>query len=231
MSGLLIGVLLSRTMAGLVAQVAGWRSVYVLAAVLTAAVALLLWRQLPVLAPVTKMRYPALLGSVLRLIREEPVLRLRMSYGFCTYASFGAFWASYGFLLARPPYNWSQAATGLFALVGVAGAMAARFAGGLADRGLARYATGGCPYLFRQATGEDDGHDARGSGARSDGPDGGALCRCRRRCCRFAWARGEWSGSGCCGQCWLDAVAFRCAGSESAGRRGSPGRRGSGGRA
>ncbi|MEO3876220.1 hypothetical protein ABGB18_46270 [Nonomuraea sp. B12E4] len=106
-------------------------------------VGVLLWRQLPVLAPLTRMRYPALLGSVVRLVREEPVLRLRMAYGFFTYASFGVLWASYGFLLARPPYGWDQAAIGLFALLGVTGATAARFAGKLADRGWARYATGG----------------------------------------------------------------------------------------
>ena len=143
MSGLLIGILLSRTFAGLVAQLAGWRAVFVLGAALTAVVAALLWRQLPVLAPATRMRYPALLGSVLRLVREEPLLRKRMLYGTLTFSSFGAFWTSCGFLLARPPYHFGDATIGAFALFGAAGAIAARFAGRLADRGLAPVATGG----------------------------------------------------------------------------------------
>lgn len=142
MSGLLIGILASRTLAGVVAQVAGWRSVFGIGAVLTALIAVALWRQLPALEPVTRMRYSKLLGSVLTLIREEPVLRRRMAYGAVTYSSFGAFWATVGFLLARPPYNWSEGEIGAFALLGVAGAVSARFAGRLADRGLAPVATG-----------------------------------------------------------------------------------------
>ncbi len=149
MSGLLIGILLSRTVAGLVAQVASWRAVFALGAVLTATVAVLLWRQLPVLAPTAQMRYPALLRSVLSLIREEPLLRKRMLYGALSYSSFGAFWTSCGFLLARPPYHFSDAMIGGFALFGAAGAVSARFAGRLADRGLAPLATGG--FLFAAA--------------------------------------------------------------------------------
>ena len=142
MSGLLIGILISRTVSGLVAQVSSWRAVFVLGAVLTAVVAGLLWRELPKLEPTVRMKYPTLLASVLRLVREEPTLRLRMVYGGLVFASFSVFWTSSGFLLART-YHWNDAAIGLFALVGAAGAVAARFAGKLADWGHARLATGG----------------------------------------------------------------------------------------
>ena len=141
MSGLLIGILISRTVAGLVAQAASWRAVFALGAVLTAVVAVLLWRELPKLAPSVRMTYPALLGSVLRLIREEPTLRMRMVLGGLMFASFSMFWTSAGFLLART-YHWNDAAIGAFALVGAAGAVMARFAGKLADRGHARVASG-----------------------------------------------------------------------------------------
>jgi predicted MFS family arabinose efflux permease len=142
MSGLLIGILVSRTVSGLVAQVASWRAVFALGAVLTAVVAALLWRELPTLEPTTTMRYHTLLRSVLRLVREEPTLRLRTLYGGMLFASFSVFWTSCGFLLART-YHWNDAAIGAFALVGAAGALAARFAGRLADRGHAHLATGG----------------------------------------------------------------------------------------
>jgi predicted MFS family arabinose efflux permease len=143
MSGLLIGVLVSRTVAGLISDLAGWRAVFWFAAVLTAAITVLLWLRLPVVAPRVTMRYPALLGSVLALVRDEPVLRLRMLYGGLCFASFNAFWTASGFMLADEPYRWSPSAIGLFALVGVAGALGARFAGRLADRGRGHAATAG----------------------------------------------------------------------------------------
>ncbi|GAA4536391.1 MFS transporter [Pseudonocardia xishanensis] len=142
MSGLLIGILVSRVVAGLVSELVGWRGVFVLGAVLTAGSAVALWRTLPVLAPATDLAYPTLLRSVLHLIRHEPVLRFRMAVGVSGYASFGALWTSVGFLLAAPPFSLSQGAIGLFALFGVAGALAARFAGRLADQGKAFPATG-----------------------------------------------------------------------------------------
>ncbi|PRY01017.1 MFS transporter [Allonocardiopsis opalescens] len=142
MSGLLMGILLSRTVAGLVAEAFGWQAVFGLGAVLTALIAVVLWRALPTVAPTVTMRYPALLGSVLRLVREEPVLRLRMLYGALTFSTFSVFWTSAGFLLAGDPYNWNEAQIGLFALFGVAGALAAKFAGGLADRGWVHLTTG-----------------------------------------------------------------------------------------
>ncbi|HEY3609905.1 MAG TPA: MFS transporter [Pseudonocardiaceae bacterium] len=143
MSGLLIGILLSRTVSGLIASVAGWRAVFGFGAVVTAGMALLLWRELPTLVPDVRLRYPALLASVVRIVRDEPLLRWRILYGALTFSSFSAFWASAGFLLARAPYHWNNAEIGAFALLGALGAVAARFAGRLADRGLARLATGG----------------------------------------------------------------------------------------
>ena len=142
MSGLLIGVLLSRVLAGLVSELVGWRAVFLLGALLTAVAVVLLWRTLPVLPPAARMSYPALLRSVLVLIREEPVLRWRMAYSASCYAAFGAVWTSIGFLLAGPEFELSDAMIGLFSLFGVAGALGAQFAGRLADRGWAHAAVG-----------------------------------------------------------------------------------------
>ncbi len=136
MSGLLLGVLLARTVAGAVAEVAGWRSIYFLAAVLMLILAVALWRALPHESP-RPLHYPALLASVFRLARDEPVLRLRALYGALGFGAFSIFWTSLAFLLARPPYGYSEAVIGLFGLVGAAGALAAGGAGRLADRGYA----------------------------------------------------------------------------------------------
>jgi predicted MFS family arabinose efflux permease len=144
MSGLLLGILLSRTIAGLVNQVAGWRAVYGGAAVLIAALIIVLWRELPTVArPARGTSYIRLLRSVFAIAREEPLLQRRAAYGSLAFASFSALWTSIAFLLARPPYSYNQAVIGLFGLVGVAGALAASAAGHWADHGLARRTTGG----------------------------------------------------------------------------------------
>ncbi len=142
MSGLLLGILLSRAVSGLVSSVAGWRAVFGLAALVTAGVTFLLWRQLPRIAATVRMSYAALLTSVLHLIRDEPVLRIRIFYGAMMFASFSAFWTSVGFLLGRPPYEWNDAQIGAFALLGAMGAVAVKSGGWLADRGLALMTTG-----------------------------------------------------------------------------------------
>lgn len=142
MTGLLLGILLGRVVGGAVAEVAGWRTVFWLAAALMVATAVLLHRELPRELPPVHVRYRALLRSVFRLVAEEPTLRLRMAYGALTFASFGVLWTSIGFLLAGPGYHWSDAHIGLFTLVGVAGVIAAKSAGVLADRGLARAQSG-----------------------------------------------------------------------------------------
>lgn len=141
MTGLLLGILLSRVVAGLIAAVAGWRAVFLVAAALML-VSCWLVRLLPVRAPDVRMPYRALLASVVQIVREEPVLRLRMWYGMLTYACFGVFWTSVGFMLAGGIYHWSDGQIGLFTLFGVVGALAAKFAGALADRGYIHVQTG-----------------------------------------------------------------------------------------
>ncbi|MER7223522.1 MFS transporter [Streptomyces rubradiris] len=141
MSGVLGGVLLARTGAGLLAQWTGsWRTVFVVAAVAMLALAVLLWRLLPDLEPAESLGYFALLRSVASVVAQEPVLRLRCLYGFLTFASFSVFWASAAFLLAAPPYSYGAALTGAFGLLGLAGAVAARATGPLVDRGRDRLA-------------------------------------------------------------------------------------------
>lgn len=142
MSGLLLGVLLARTVAGLVAEAVGWRSVYLVAALLMVGLAVVLRRELPRHRVETRLSYGGLLASVLRLVRAEPVLRLRSAYGALGFAAFSVLWTSIAFLLARPPFHYGEAQIGLFGLAGAAGAAANSVAGRLSDRGWTRPATG-----------------------------------------------------------------------------------------
>ncbi|OON80630.1 MFS transporter [Streptomyces tsukubensis] len=141
MSGLLAGILLSRTVGSLLADVAGWRTVYLVSAALMAILALVLRRALPRRAPTSTDSYTALLRSTARLIRVHPRLRRRSVYHACMFAAFSAFWTTISYVLTAAPYDYSQLQVGLFAFVGAAGALVAPLAGRLADRGLAHRLT------------------------------------------------------------------------------------------
>lgn len=153
MTGLLLGTLLSRTTAGLVAEVFGWRAMYAGAAVLMAGLAVVLHRALPHHPPTTHQRYHRLLASVWRLMAREPVLRLRSAYGLLSFAILNALWTPMAFLLARPPYRFSEAVIGGFALITVPVAFATGPIGRLADRGLGRRLTGASFALMLAAAG------------------------------------------------------------------------------
>ncbi|GII04667.1 sugar transporter [Planobispora takensis] len=142
MSGLMLGALLSRTVAGGLAELGGWRTVYWVSAVLVAGVAVLLWRFLPPLHTPSGLSYPALLRSTIALFRHEPVLRWRAGIAALSLASFSVLWTAVTFLLAGPRYGWSEAAIGSLGLVGALGTVATTVAGRLADRGRAQWVTG-----------------------------------------------------------------------------------------
>ena len=135
MSGLLLGILLARTFSGLVADLAGWRAVYLIAAVLMTAQAVLLYVKLPRYRQSAGLSYPKLLASVLDIARGEPVLRRRALYGALSFASFSILWTTLAFLLAGPVYGFSDGVIGLFGLVGAAGALTASVVGRFTDRG------------------------------------------------------------------------------------------------
>jgi len=133
LSGLLTGILLSRTFAGIVAQFAGWRGVYAVAAVLMAATTLTLYRQLPDSPPEIEQSYRSQLRETRNVARTQPVLRWRSLIGACGFGSFAAFWTTVSFLLASPQYGFNQLEIGLFALAGAAGAVVSALGGAPID--------------------------------------------------------------------------------------------------
>jgi predicted MFS family arabinose efflux permease len=143
MSGLLIGILSARTLAGLIAQLGGWRLVFALAAAAMLVLSLTLWRMLPTMPQAEPVRYRAALRSVLALIAREPVLRQRMALGALGFGCFSVLWTSIAFLLGTHPYGYDEAVIGLFGLAGAAGALIAPVAGRLTDQGRGRFALGG----------------------------------------------------------------------------------------
>ncbi|WP_443034374.1 MFS transporter [Streptomyces sp. BE147] len=143
--GVVIGILLARTVSGLLADLAGWRSVYLASAALIASLALVLHRVLPrhsEVPPATPLRYGQLLRSTVTLFARERLLRLRAAFGLLIFAAFSTLWSSIALPLSEPPYSLSHTAIGAFGLVGAVGALAAAGAGRLNDRGLSRRTTG-----------------------------------------------------------------------------------------
>jgi predicted MFS family arabinose efflux permease len=134
MSGLLIGILLSRTVSGVVGAHLGWRATYLGAAALMLLLAAVLRATLPAQAPPTRIPWRTLLATLPRLWREQPLLRRHALLGALTFGAFSIFWTTLAFHLATPPLGYGSDVAGLFGVVGVAGAVAAPVAGRLADR-------------------------------------------------------------------------------------------------
>ncbi|QBD75948.1 MFS transporter [Ktedonosporobacter rubrisoli] len=134
LSGILIGILLARTVSGFLGAELGWRAMYGIAAGLMLVLALILWRTLPRQPVHGSASYLQLLASLWNIVRTEPALRPICLFGALTFAAFNMFWVTLAFFLKTPPYHFGSAVVGLFGIVGIVGAVAAPQVGKLADR-------------------------------------------------------------------------------------------------
>ncbi|MDR3465161.1 MAG: MFS transporter [Xanthobacteraceae bacterium] len=140
-TGLLLGIMLARPVASFVTAAASWHTIFFCSTGVMVVLALVLSQVLPRRVPAARLGYGALLRSMLHLARTTPVLRRRAAYQAALFAAFSLFWTVTPLLLAGPAFGLSQRGIALFALAGVAGAVAAPIAGRLADRGHSRFAT------------------------------------------------------------------------------------------
>lgn len=134
MTGLLVGILLSRVLSGLVGEQLGWRWVYAGAALGVGAMAMVMARGLPRFAPTTALPYAALMASLGTLWRRHGALRRATLAQALLAVAFSAFWSTLAVLLHREPFHLGSTAAGAFGLAGAAGALAAPLAGRLSDR-------------------------------------------------------------------------------------------------
>lgn len=133
MTGLLLGILLSRTVSGFVGAAFGWRVMYQLAAASIAFIGAVMWCVLPRFAVHSTLSYPALMQSMAHLWQRYPTLRrAALAQGFLS-VSFSAFWSTLAVMLLDH-YHLGSAVAGTFGIAGAAGALAAPLAGGLADK-------------------------------------------------------------------------------------------------
>jgi predicted MFS family arabinose efflux permease len=141
MSGLMIGIVLSRPIASVVTDALGWRAFYGLSAAAVAVLTVVLARNLPRRVPAGRASYPALIASLWHLLRAEPVLRARALTAGLGMAAFTLFWTSIALRLVAPPFALDQRGVALFALVGAVGAAGTSIVGRIGDRGWTRPAT------------------------------------------------------------------------------------------
>jgi predicted MFS family arabinose efflux permease len=141
-TGLMLGVMLARPVASFLTALSSWHAVYVASAIAMLLLMLALARVLPRRVPTARVAYGTLLASMGRLVVTTPVLRRRALYQSGLFAAFSLFWTAAPLLLADRDFHLSQRGIALFALAGVAGAIAAPIAGRVADRGWTRLATG-----------------------------------------------------------------------------------------
>jgi predicted MFS family arabinose efflux permease len=142
-SGVVLGILQARALAGPVSELGDWRTVYLAAAGLTVLVVLVLLRRLPAGDHRrTGITYGAVLRSLPALYADERPLRVRGALALLVFAALSVVWSSLVLPLTAPPHSLSHASVGLFGLAAIAGAVAARRAGRLADRGQGERTTG-----------------------------------------------------------------------------------------
>ena len=133
MSGLLIGILLSRTLSGFVGAHFGWRTMFFIAAGLMVAMMLMIFLFLPEVEPDYNGSYASLMKSLIHLFKAEPRLRFAALRGALCFACFSAFWTTIVFLL-KQNFDKGSDVAGLFGLVGAFGAVAAGLMGRLSDK-------------------------------------------------------------------------------------------------
>jgi predicted MFS family arabinose efflux permease len=140
-SGLLLGIMLARPAASLVADHASWHMVFGGASVLILALAAVLYRKLPARVPASPPSYGKLMASLRHVFMTQPVLRRRAAYHAGLFGAFSLFWTVTPMMLSSPAFHLSQTGIAVFALVGMAGAVASPIAGKLADSGHTLMAT------------------------------------------------------------------------------------------
>jgi predicted MFS family arabinose efflux permease len=142
MSGLLIGILLSRTLSGMIGSKFSWQIVFWSAAGAMILLSIVLHLALPPQPVNAKVSYGHLLASLPRLLATEPILRRHSILGALGFGTFGAFWTTLAFYLHSRPEHYGADVSGMFGLVAITGALVAPLAGHLGEHWSPRQVNG-----------------------------------------------------------------------------------------
>lgn len=134
LSGILIGSLAARTLAGIITQYFGWQAVYLFAGSISISLAILTPVILPNAKPGFDGSYKKLLLSMVEIFKDFPTIRQASFMGAILFGSFSAFWTVLTFLLEGEPFLFDPKTIGLFGVLGIIGALAAPLAGKTLDK-------------------------------------------------------------------------------------------------
>jgi predicted MFS family arabinose efflux permease len=147
MSGLLMGILMARTVAGFLSTVVSWHTIYILSSLMLGFVSLLILFKLPSAQP-QKIIYSQILKSMYQLLKNEPLLQKRSILGNLCFAGVSTVFTTMALVLAEPPYLFNDFQIGLVGLVGIVGVVLGPWAGQLFQKGLERQWTHYSIYLL-----------------------------------------------------------------------------------
>lgn len=133
MSGLLVGILASRSISGSIGFLWGWRTMYFIAAGICSLLLLLMAKRFPLSMPSFKGTYQELMSSMWHYVKTQPVLREASIINFLAFSILSAFWTTMVLFLANPPFSFQTLQIGLFGIAGAAGALAAPLVGKLSS--------------------------------------------------------------------------------------------------
>lgn len=134
MTGLTVGILLSRTLSGFIGEQFGWRAVFMMSASIAMVFGVLLYAFLPTNTPTTKIPYLKLVASMATLIKQHATLRTSALTGALWFASFNALWATLALHVSESPFNYNAQQAGMFGVIALAGVIGAKVSGSLVSK-------------------------------------------------------------------------------------------------
>ncbi|MCB5161258.1 MFS transporter [Marinomonas algarum] len=129
MTGLTMGILISRVISGSIGEHFGWRAVFVMSGVISACFGLLLYRYLPQNKPANTLPYLKLITSMWGLIKQHKILRQSALIGALWFAAFNAMWATLALHVSKPPFSYDAQQIGLFGIIAMSGIIGAKLSG------------------------------------------------------------------------------------------------------
>ncbi|EFF83542.1 transporter, major facilitator family protein [Acinetobacter haemolyticus ATCC 19194] len=139
MSGLLVGILLSTSLAGLFSNLFHWKMIYVVSGILMLILAYALKSRLPYVMRM-KLNYGQVFVSMGQLLKQEKRLVLRALSGAFAFASVSILFSTIALLLTAA-HHLPDLMIGMVGLVGIFGALSTQYIGKYADQGYTKQLT------------------------------------------------------------------------------------------
>ncbi|MFW2161841.1 MFS transporter [Acinetobacter beijerinckii] len=139
MSGLLVGILLSTSLAGLFSNLFHWKVIYVVSGVLMLLLAFALKSRLPYVMKM-KLNYGQVFILMGKLLKQEKRLVLRALTGGFAFAAVSILYSTIALLLSSA-YQLPDLLIGMVTLVGIFGALSTQYIGKYADQGFTNQLT------------------------------------------------------------------------------------------